>query len=133
MLRFLLGFVFAVFSMSCIQNATESRARGDGPPTMVVGVAKVDVTPTEPVMLAGYGGRNKPFQEIDTKLWARALVIGERSPFVFIVLDNCGVPETVIKRIALRLEKQHITQSNLLVAATHTHNAPSLSGYAPIV
>ncbi len=27
-----------------------------GPRTLMVGVAKVDVTPTEPVVLAGYGG-----------------------------------------------------------------------------
>ncbi|MDA7878263.1 neutral/alkaline non-lysosomal ceramidase N-terminal domain-containing protein [bacterium] len=133
MLRLLLIYGFAVFSLSCIENTTESRAVGYGPPMMLVGVAKVEVTPTEPVVLAGYGGRKRPFQEIDTKLWARALVIGERSPFVFIVIDNCGVPENVTERLALRLENQQIAKSNLLVAATHTHNAPSLSGYAPIV
>ncbi|SVC21645.1 uncharacterized protein METZ01_LOCUS274499, partial [marine metagenome] len=44
---------------------------------MSVGVAKVDVTPKGPVLLAGYGGRTAENQGVDTPLWARALVIGD--------------------------------------------------------
>ena len=38
----------------------------------LIGVAKVDVTPKGPVVLAGYGGRTTEHEGIDTKLWARA-------------------------------------------------------------
>jgi len=60
-------------------------------PNILVGVAKVDVTPTVPVVLAGYGGRTPEYEGIDDKLWARALVIGDRQPVAVVALDNCGV------------------------------------------
>ncbi len=99
----------------------------------MVGAAKVEVTPKGPVVLAGYGGRTKEFEGIDTKLWARAMVIGEKEPVAVVVLDNCGVPAPVTARLAKRLAKQGIAPGRLVVAATHTHNAPSLVGYAKIV
>ena len=98
-----------------------------------VGVAKVDVTPTHPVVLAGYGGRTAEFEGIDTKLWARALVIGERDPVAIVVLDNCGVPAAVKERVVSKLDDSGVTSERLVVAVTHTHNAPSLVGYARIL
>ena len=104
-----------------------------GPRTLMVGVAKVDVTPTEPVVLAGYGGRTKPFDQIDSRIWARACVIGMKKPIALLVLDNCGVPQSVTNLVAEGLAEHGISKDRLMVAATHTHNAPSLVGYAPIV
>jgi hypothetical protein len=98
-----------------------------------VGAAKVDITPTTPVVLAGYGGRTKPYESIDTKLWARAMVIGDEKPVAVVALDNCGVPRVVSDRLAKRLAKHDISRERLVVAATHTHNAPTLTGYAPIL
>lgn len=98
-----------------------------------VGAAKADVTPTEPVVLAGYGGRQGPYQSIDTKLWARAMVIGDESPVAVVVIDNCGVTRQITERLAKRLADHGIEPSHLVVAATHTHNAPTLTGYAPIL
>ena len=62
-----------------------------------VGVAKVDVTPKGPVLLAGYGGRTTEHQGVDTSLWARALVIGDEKRVAVVALDNCGVPQEVTK------------------------------------
>ena len=103
------------------------------PRTFRVGVAKVDVTPTEPVVLAGYGGRTKPFEQIDTQLWARACVIGMKNPVALLVLDNCGVPQSVTDLVAEGVAEHGISKDRLMIAATHTHCAPSLVGYAPIV
>ncbi len=97
------------------------------------GAAKVDVTPTEPVVLAGYGGREAPFEGIDQPLWARALVLGEEKPAAIVILDNCGVPEPIKNRLAERLRSHGIERDRLVVAVTHTHNAPNLEGYAPIL
>ena len=106
---------------------TESKAN------VQVGVAKVDVTPKEPVVLAGYGGRTKEFDGIDSSLWARCMVIGIHAPAVIVVVDNCGVPGKLRSLLAKRLSKRGIPEKNLVVAATHTHNAPNLRGYAPIL
>ncbi|MDG1855158.1 MAG: neutral/alkaline non-lysosomal ceramidase N-terminal domain-containing protein [Verrucomicrobiales bacterium] len=106
---------------------TESKAN------VQVGVAKVDVTPKEPVVLAGYGGRTKEFDGIDSSLWARCMVIGRNEPAVIVVVDNCGVPGKLRSLLAKRLSKHGIPEKNLVVSATHTHNAPNLRGYAPIL
>ena len=98
-----------------------------------VGVAKVDVTPTHPVVLAGYGGRQGEHTAVDTRLWARALVIGEAEPVAIVVLDNCGVPAAIRERVVARVAGHGIPSERLVIASTHTHNAPSLEGYAAVL
>ena len=98
-----------------------------------VGAAKVDVTPGHPVVLAGYGGRRTELEGIDTRLWARAMVIGNEDPVAIVVLDNCGVPAALKARLAQSLSREGIVPERLVVAATHTHNAPSLVGYARVL
>ena len=104
-----------------------------GVSTVSVGVSKVDVTPAMPVLLAGYGGRTTEHEGVDTMLWARAMVIGDSNPVAIVALDNCGVSQLVTDRLANRLAKYGLNADQLVVAATHTHNAPTLVGYAPIV
>ena len=104
-----------------------------GASTVSVGVSKVDVTPDMPVLLAGYGGRTTEHEGIDTSLWARAMVIGDKNPVAIVVLDNCGISQIVTDRLAERLAKHGLNADQLVVAATHTHNAPTLISYAPIV
>ena len=104
-----------------------------GASTFSVGVSKVDVTPDIPVLLAGYGGRTTEHEGVDTLLWARVMVIGDSNPVAIVALDNCGVSQLVTDRLANRLAKYGLNADQLVVAATHTHNAPTLVGYAPIV
>ena len=101
--------------------------------TVFVGSSKVDITPKFPVVLAGYGGRTQEFEGIDTKLWARCLVIGKENPAVLVVIDNCGITSKIRNGLAERIKKFGISDSSLVISATHTHNAPSLRGYAPIL
>ena len=98
-----------------------------------VGAAKVDVTPAHPVVLAGYGGRTTELEGIDTRLWARAMVIGKEDPVAIVVIDNCGVPAALKERLARSLAGEGIIPERLVVAVTHTHNAPNLVGYAPVL
>lgn len=122
-----LAFVAGIFIVAGTATAWAETS------SVMVGAARVEVTPREPVVLAGYGGRTGEFEGIDTKLWARAMVIGETEPVAVVVLDNCGVPADVTARLAKRLAKRGLTPERLVVAATHTHNAPNLEGYAPIL
>lgn len=121
---------FRLSLVICFALAFKSSLCGS---TVSVGVAKVDVTPKGPVLLAGYGGRTTEHQGVDTLLWARALVIGDEKRVAVVALDNCGVPQAVTDRLAKRLAKHGISSERLVVAATHTHNAPTLVGYAPVV
>ncbi|MBB76363.1 MAG: hypothetical protein CMJ75_17800 [Planctomycetaceae bacterium] len=101
---------------------------------LAVGAAKQDITPTHPVLLAGYGGRPGEHQGVDQPLWARALAIGEREPIVLVAVDNCAVPGHVVRRVAEQTRRRYgVGGAHFVVCSTHTHNAPQIQGYAPIV
>ncbi|MFO0945493.1 MAG: neutral/alkaline non-lysosomal ceramidase N-terminal domain-containing protein [Planctomycetota bacterium] len=98
-----------------------------------VGVAKIDITPEFPVMLSGYGNRQEEFTEVEQKLWARALAIGEGPKLaVILTVDNLGVPSTMTDEVANRLAKAvGMNPSRLAVCSSHTHTGPYLKGVAP--
>ena len=99
-----------------------------------VGAAKSDITPDYPIVLAGYGSRKTQSEGVDDPLWARALAIGGERPVVLIAVDNCGVPRAVVERVARRVSKPAgLERAQLVVCSTHTHCAPQLKGYAPVL
>ena len=98
-----------------------------------VGVARIDVTPTHPVLLTGYGHRVGEHEGVDAPISARALAIGD-DPVVLVAVENCGVPAPVVAEVRrLVAAEGGLDPSRLVVASTHTHNAPSLEGYAPLI
>ncbi len=99
-----------------------------------VGVAKIDITPEHPTLLAGYGGRTAEHLGVDHPIWARALAIGTDDPVVLVAVDNCGVPDRVTRVVSTELADRHqIPSDRTVICSTHTHNAPTLTGYAPVV
>lgn len=101
---------------------------------VAVGVAKVEVTPTHPVTLHGYGSRTEEFEGTYSPLWVRAIAIGDKDPVVVAAIDTCGFPAAFSDAVRRKAaEKGSFDASRLVVSATHTHSAPSLVGYAPIL
>jgi len=99
-----------------------------------VGAAKVDITPEHPVLLAGYGGRPGEHVDVDQRIWARALCIGDEDPVVLVAVDNCGVPAHVTAAVVEELQEEYdAAGGRVVISSTHTHNAPTLTGYAPVV
>ncbi|TWU31190.1 neutral/alkaline non-lysosomal ceramidase N-terminal domain-containing protein [Novipirellula artificiosorum] len=100
---------------------------------LLIGVAAVDVTPTEPARLNGYGNRRQPAQGVAQRLWVKALAIRgkEGPPAILITVDNLGVPATMTEEVARRLEQKiKLPKKRLVIAASHTHTAPCLTGVA---
>ena len=101
---------------------------------IATGVARQDITPSHPVLLGGFGGRPGEHQGVDQRLWARSLAIGAVNPVVLVAVDSGGVPADVVKRVAGVMQREYgVTAARLVVCSTHTHNAPNLPGYAPVV
>lgn len=99
-----------------------------------VGVAEVDITPDFPVRLSGYGVRREETSKVKSSLHARALAIGTDRPVLLLALENCGVTETMTESVARRLGRQAgIERERIVLCYTHTHNAPMLSGAAPML
>lgn len=91
------------------------------------GYAKVDITPAEPVMMAGYDMRNAPSDGIwgHDRLYARALVFeasGQRVAFVEADVIVIRGSDVFRRKIA---DTTGIPLEHILLGDTHNHAAPS--------
>lgn len=93
------------------------------------GVAKADITPTEPIYLAGYGSRSHPSEGTLHKIWAKCLAIedtdGKRA--VLITTDLLGMPKGLSDKIKSELYKRFkLAKAQVIINSSHTHSAPVL-------
>jgi len=94
-------------------------------PTLPVGVARVDITPEEPVRLSGYGGRRAESEGVAQRLWAKALAFGDAAPALLITVDNCGIPDAMRAELLRRLK---LPSEQVAISFSHTHCGPCLKG-----
>ena len=96
------------------------------------GVAKVKITPTELMPMAGYASRGgRPAESKLTDLWAKALVLqdaaGHRA--VLVTLDLIGIDRTLSRKIVARLQKTHsLKRAQIALCTSHTHTGPVVAG-----
>ena len=97
----------------------------------MAGVARVDITPNYPILMAGYILRPQESQGALHHLYAKALAIGTdvEGPAILISLDNCGLPAHLRPALLKRLAPHGITDEKLSICASHTHSAPKLADY----
>src|SRR6185369_10180117 len=79
-----------------------------------VGAAKVDITPSYPVRLSGYGNRRAESEGVSQKIWAKAVAIGGDEgdgPVLWIAYDNCGLTPAIRDEVATRLAEKHKSTS----------------------
>jgi len=91
------------------------------------GVARVDITPQEPVRMAGYAARTTPSQSVAMRLYAKALAIEDQKGgrVVLVTTDLLGLPRNVSDLVAARVDKEFgIERSRLLLNSSHTHAGP---------
>lgn len=103
-----------------------STAKADG---LRAGAARVDVTPTEPVMLAGYASRTNLSQGVHDPLSARALAFEQDGArLVLVSLDSLGFYNQTAEPLRQAiLEGCGLKPSELFLCAIHTHSAPTLT------
>jgi neutral ceramidase len=99
-------------------------------PEWKVGLAAEKITPEQPLMLAGYAARNRPFDDVETDLWAKVMVVedstGNRG--VIITSDLIGITAEIAEPICARLrEKAGLRREQIVLNASHTHTGPTLS------
>jgi putative membrane-bound dehydrogenase-like protein len=127
----------------------KTAAGSAGGPLVLVGIAKIDLTPSYPVRLTGYGSRQKESEGVAQKIWAKALVIGgelgtgaekagtgsdDEGPALLLTADNCGIQETMVDEVARRLaDKAGLKRERIVCCSSHTHSAPAVTGFAPLI
>src|SRR5438067_9823139 len=122
-----MGFTWIMLMLAGAAVSAEPTAT-----TYAVGVAKVDITPTYPVRLSGFGFRRTESEGVTQRIWAKALVLDDGEPAVLLTVDNLGLPASLVEEVADRLaRKAGVRRERLAATATHTHTAPMLKGVAP--
>jgi hypothetical protein len=92
--------------------------------------SRVRITPERPVWLAGYDARVKPFEAVETDIWAKALAFedegGRRA--VLVTADLIGFSAPVAELIVTKIrEKTSLERNQILLNASHNHSGPALS------
>lgn len=96
-----------------------------------IGAAKRDITPAEPIRLAGYANRLTPSLGVAQPIYARALALEDsaRNRNVLATVELVGVTRELTETLAERLRVQFgIERSRFMIVASHTHNGPTLHG-----
>lgn len=113
------------------------------------GFSKIDVTPDEPVRLAGYGNRETANVGVDASLFVRCLALRplDRQPaaaddaaaaptveatpsdrLVLVSIESIGTPGAMTREIARVLEERHgLRREQVVFSNTHTHTGPDLA------
>lgn len=100
-------------------------------PTWKAGVAKVKITPTESMWMAGYAARDKPAAGKQHDLWAKAVFLedGEGKRSVMVATDLLGFTRELSLAIKDRLAAKYgLTDADVMLSGSHSHSGPVLNG-----
>lgn len=95
-----------------------------------VGLAEVSITPEQPVFMAGYSSRNKPFEKVESDLFAKALALEDQNGYraILITSDLIGFRASIAEPICERIcAKTGLSRDQILINSSHTHTGPTLS------
>ena len=92
------------------------------------GLSRVDITPTQPVRMAGYESRKELSQGVHDPLGARALALEQNGQHLVLVsLDNLGFYNQTAEPLRQAIiEGCELKPSELFLCAIHDHSAPTL-------
>ncbi len=91
------------------------------------GTASKVITPTEPLWMSGYAGRNKPCDTKQHDLWVKAVAIedGAGNRCVILTSDLCGIPRSLSEPVCVEVMKRTgLKRENILLSCSHTHCGP---------
>ena len=93
------------------------------------GTSRIEITPTLPVMLAGYESRKELSRGVHDPLSARAVAFAQGSNnLVLVLIDNLGFYNGTAEPLRRAvLEACGLRPSELFLCAIHTHSAPTLT------
>jgi hypothetical protein len=98
------------------------------------GVAKVDITPADPIWMAGYGERVKPSEGIRTNLHVVALALEDETgaKSVLVTFDLVKIGRDWGKDVTDRCQKEFgLTRDRIVLNSSHTHSGPVTGYVAP--
>lgn len=106
---------------------------GQTPPASgwMAGVARVNITPREPVFMKGYGSRTKPSEGVRQDLYVKALALRDETgaTAVLVTTDLHSYTRRMSDIIAEAAQKKYgLSRDRLILNASHTHSGPAVTG-----
>lgn len=99
---------------------------------VLAGVAKVDITPEQPVRMYGYAARKTESEGIAGRLKASALALGGDEgdgPAVLLAVDCGAVPADIAAEVLRRVQaKAPLKPERFMLCNSHNHSGPNLKG-----
>ncbi len=95
-----------------------------------VGLAKVKITPTFPVLMAGYQQRDHPSEKVSSDLYAKAMSLEDQNGKVAVLVtaDLIWLRADLCDSVAAAVAEQTgLKREQLLFNASHIHTGPNLS------
>jgi hypothetical protein len=91
------------------------------------GVGRVDITPSEPIWMAGYGARTRPSEGIRQQIWVKALALddGAGSRAVLVTSDLLGFDRQMADDVTTRAHQKYgLERRQIAINSSHTHSGP---------
>jgi len=104
-------------------------AVADEPALWKAGVARVVITPEQPMMAAGYAGRSKPSEGKTHDLHAKALALedSQGTRLVIVTVDLIGIRRPLRDWLEAEVGRRYqLPPEGVLINASHTHCGPEL-------
>lgn len=95
------------------------------------GTARANITPEQPLWMAGYASRTRPAEGKEMDLWIKVLALEDARGHRAIVLsgDLLGFPQAMYQRTCAALKERFALEPDqVLLAVSHTHCSPVLRG-----
>ena len=115
-----LGGALAVVTSNPLHSQTDNSS-------WHIGLARVKITPENPIRMAGYASRTKPFEGVDADLFAKAMAFedSDGNQSLLITADMIRFPGWLSEAVCRRLkESAGIERNAVLLNASHTHAGP---------
>ena len=92
----------------------------------VAGTARIDITPTHPVMLAGFGQRTSRSTTVNDPIHAKAMYLANGTQRLLLVtVDLLCVPGPLGAAVTAALaNRSELSADEICICASHTHSAP---------
>jgi neutral ceramidase len=117
----------SIVSIVCL--ASDDSAGAADPTRFKAGVASKVITPTEPMWMAGYSGRNKPAEDKVHDLFIKALALEDSAgnKLVLLTSDVLGLQRDLTKAVAVEVQRRTgLPRECLMFNSSHTHCGPAL-------
>lgn len=103
---------------------------GQNGPVWKTGTDKFQITPKDPLWMAGYAHRDQPAQGTYSELWIKVLAFEdpEGNQSVLLTSDLLGFPKKMSETIRTAIfQKYGLSKSQVILNSSHTHSGPVLA------